>query len=119
MGGRFGLRAAQARSHQVAAAALLHPSRVVTDEQDSPHLGVDRVGGALYFGWGERDHVSPVSMIPPLREQLERHGVEHRIEVIPEGDHGFTMPGMPAYNEAAAERAWAGTLTLLGEHLAV
>jgi carboxymethylenebutenolidase len=118
MGGRFGLRAAQERSNQVAAAALLHPSRVVTDGPDSPHLGVDRVGGALYLGWGERDHVSPVSLIPPLRAQLEQHGVEHRIEVIAGADHGFTMPGMPAYDEAAAEQAWDGTLALLGEHLA-
>ena len=61
--------------------------------------------------------MTPPSTIPPLREQLETHGVKHRIEVIPEADHGFTMPGMPAYHEAAAERAWAGTLEVLDERL--
>lgn len=117
MGGRFGLRAADAFGGDLAAASLLHPSRLVTEEPDSPHLGLERVGGALYFGFGENDHVTPPSTIPPLREQLERHGVEHRIEVLPGAEHGFTMPGMPAYQHDAAERAWTGTLTLLRERL--
>ena len=117
MGGRLGLRAAEAFGGEVAAASLLHPARLVTDEPDSPHLSVDRIHGALYFGFGENDHVTPPSTIPPLREQLERHGVEHRIEVLPGAEHGFTMPGMPAYHRDAAEQAWTGTLTLLRDRL--
>jgi len=117
MGGRFGLRAAEAFGPGLAAASLLHPARLVTDQPDSPHLGVDRIAGALYLGFGENDHVTPPSTIPPLRERLEQHGVMHRIEVLPGAEHGYTMPGMPAYNREAAERAWAGTLELLGERL--
>jgi carboxymethylenebutenolidase len=117
MGGRFGLRAAEAFGSELAAASLLHPSRLVTDEPDSPHLEVDRIVGALYLGFGEADHVTPVSSIPPLREQLERHGVDHRIDVLPDADHGYTMPDRPAYNRNAAERAWAGTLELLRRQL--
>lgn len=117
-GGRFGLRAAHRFGSDLAAAALLHPARLVTDEPDSPHRHVDRVRASLYLGFGERDHVTPPSTIPPLREQLERHGVPHRIEIIPEADHGFTMPGSPAYDEQAAERAWTGSLQVLGDRLA-
>jgi carboxymethylenebutenolidase len=117
MGGRFGLRAAEAFGGDVAAAALLHPSRLVTDEPASPHLTAGSVDASLYLGFGETDHVTPLSLIPPLREQLEEHGVRHRIEIIPGADHGFTMPGMPAYNEAAAEQAWVGTLAVLGQGL--
>ena len=113
MGGRFGLRGAEAFGSDVSAASLLHPSRLVTHEPDSPHLAVDRVAGALYLGFGEADHVTPVSSIPPLREQLVRSGVDHRIEVFPDAEHGYTMPDRPAYNHDAAERAWAGTLELL------
>jgi len=116
-GGRFGLRAAETFGAALAAASLLHPSRLVTDEPDSPHLAVDRIRGALYLGFGEADHVTPVSSIPPLRERLEQHAVPHRIEVLPGAEHGYTMPGMPAYNEAAAEQAWAGTLELLAARL--
>jgi len=117
MGGRFGLRAAEAFGSDVAAASLLHPSRIVTDESDSPHLEVERVVGALYLGFGEADHVTPVSSIPPLREQLEQRGVEHRIDVLPAAEHGYTMPDRPAYNRDAAERAWSETLELLRQRL--
>jgi carboxymethylenebutenolidase len=117
MGGRFGLRAAEAFGNEVVAASLLHPSRLVTDEPDSPHLGVDRIQGALYLGYGENDQVTPPPTIQAMREQLEQHGVAHRIEVMPGAEHGYTMPGMPAYNRDAAERAWAGTLELLDERL--
>jgi carboxymethylenebutenolidase len=117
MGGRLGLRAAEAFGADLPAASLLHPARLVTDEPDSPHLAVDRVAGGLYFGFGEADHVTPLDSIPPLREQLERHGVKHRIDVLAEAEHGYTMPDRPAYNRDAAERAWAGTLELLRERL--
>ena len=117
MGGRFGMRAAEAFGSDVAAASLLHPTNLVTDEPDSPHLGVDRIEAALYLGFGENDSVTPLSTIPPLRERLEQAGVAHRIEIVAGAEHGFTMPGRAAYNEAAAEQVWAGTLTLLRERL--
>jgi carboxymethylenebutenolidase len=78
---------------------------------------VDRVTGGLYFGFGEADDITPLSSIPPLREQLERHGVAHRIDVLPGAEHGYTMPDRPAYQREAAERAWAQTLELFGERL--
>ena len=117
MGGRFGLRATEAFGSDVAAASLLHPTRLVTDEPDSPHLGVDRVDAALYLGFGENDSVTPLSTIPPLREQLDQAGVAYRIEILAGAEHGFTMPGRAAYDEAAAEQVWAGTLALLRERL--
>ena len=117
MGGRYGLLAAERFGADVRAASLLHPSRLVTETPDSPHRHVATVRGALYLGFGERDHVTPPSTIPPLRDELEAHGVTHVIEVLPGADHGFTMPGMPAYDEPAAERAWRGTLAVLASRL--
>jgi carboxymethylenebutenolidase len=117
MGGRLGMRAAETFGADLAAASLLHPSRIVTDQPDSPHLEVERIVGGLYLGFGEADHVTPVSSIPPLREQLEQHGVPYTIEVLPDAEHGYTMPDRPAYNRDAAERAWSGTLELLSERL--
>ena len=117
MGGRIGMRAAEAFGGDVAAASLLHPTNLVTDQPDSPHLAVDRIEAALYLGFGENDSVTPLSTIPPLREKLEQAGVAHRIEILPGAEHGFSMPGRDAYNEAAAEQVWAGTLTLLRDRL--
>jgi carboxymethylenebutenolidase len=117
LGGRLGLRAAAAFGEALAAASLLHPSPLVTDEPESPHRQVASIAGELYLGLGENDHVSPPSAVPPLREELERHHVAHRIEVLPGAEHGYTMPSLPAYNPAAAERAWTSTLELLGRRL--
>ena len=117
MGGRFALRAAESCGEQLAATSMLHPSRIVVDGERSPHLAVGSVQGALYFGWGENDHVSPPELIPALRAQLDAGGVAYKLDLIPHADHGFTMPGMPAYDEAAAEQAWQGTLSLLDERL--
>jgi carboxymethylenebutenolidase len=117
MGGRFGMRAAERFGEPLQAASLLHPSRLVTDAPDSPHRAVATIQGELYLGFGESDHVTPVSTIPPLREELERHNVPYGIEVFPAAEHGYTMPHSPAYNREAAERAWEGTLALLARRL--
>lgn len=114
-GGRFAMRAAARFGADLRAVALLHPSRLVTDEPDSPHRSLDGVRSAMYLAFGENDHVTPPSLVPPLRDALERHGIVNRIDLIPDVDHGFSMPGMPAYNESASEQAWRGTLALLNE----
>ena len=117
MGGRIGMRAAEAFGTDIAAASLLHPTNLVTDRPDSPHLELDRIDASLYLGFGENDSVTPLSTIPPLREKLEQAGVAHRIEILAGAEHGFTMPGRAAYNQTAAEQVWAGTLSLLRERL--
>ena len=92
MGGRFGLRAAETlrrrRGGGVAAAPLAAGHRRTRTRHTSRSAAIH---GSLYLGFGENDHVTPPRRIPPLREQLERHDVAHRIDVIPGADHGFTM----------------------------
>lgn len=117
MGGRFGLRAATEFGGAMVAGALLHPSQLVTGAPDSPHRSLSGVRGELFLGFGENDHVTPVSSIPPLREALKRSDIPHRIEIYPGAEHGFTQPSLPPYNRDAAEGAWAGTLELLGRRL--
>jgi carboxymethylenebutenolidase len=117
MGGRLGMRAAEAFGTDIAAASLLHPTGLVTDAPDSPHLEVDRVDASLYLGFGESDSVTPVSTIPPLRKALEQAGVDHRIEIFAGAEHGFTLPGRPAYDAAAAQQTWVGTLAVLADRL--
>ncbi len=119
MGGRFGMRAAEGFGDELRAASLLHPTGLVTDEPDSPHRGVGSVRGELFLGYGEADAVTPLDTIPPLREQLEQHGVPHTIEVFAGAEHGYTMPHHMGYNRAAAEQAWEGTLALFARTMPV
>jgi carboxymethylenebutenolidase len=117
MGGRHVLRVVAAEPGEFAAGASLHPSFLVTDSPDSAHLGVGSCRAALYLGYGEADEVSPPETIPPVREQLEQHGVRAEIDVHAGAAHGFMFPGSHAYQEEAAERSWERTLELLREHL--
>jgi carboxymethylenebutenolidase len=117
MGGRHVLRAVAALPDEFAAGAGLHPSFLVTEAPDSPHLGVESVRAALYLSYGEIDEVAPVSSIPPVRERCDQHGVRVDIDVHPGADHGFMLPGLHAYQEDASERSWERTLELLRENL--
>jgi carboxymethylenebutenolidase len=117
MGGRLGLRAAARFGDRVAAASLLHPSRLVTDQPDSPHRDAAAVRADLYFGLGAKDHVTPPEAIEPLLAVLRESGDAFEVDVLADAEHGYTMPDMPAYNEAAAERAWSRTLALFSEQL--
>jgi carboxymethylenebutenolidase len=111
------MRAAESFGEPLRGASLLHPTHLVTDDPGSPHLAVSTVRAELFLGYGEKDVVTPLDTIPPLREQLEQHGVPHTIEVFTGAAHGYTMPHHMGYNRAAAEKAWEGTLALFARTL--
>lgn len=117
MGGRHVVRVMAALPDAFAAGSALHPSFLVTEAPDSPHLGVQTIRGELYLSYGEVDQIAPISNIPVLREQFERAGVRAEFDTHPGCDHGFMFPGHHAYNEAAAERSWERTLDLFGRNL--
>jgi carboxymethylenebutenolidase len=117
MGGRHALRVVSALPDEFAAGAGLHPSFLVTDAPDSPHLGCKDVAAELYLSYGEVDQVAPPATIPAVREELERHGVRVEFDVHAGADHGFMFPGSHAYSEEAAERSWERTLDLFGRTL--
>ena len=104
MGGRFGMRAAEAFGSDVAAASLLHPTNLVTDEPDSPHLGVDRVEAALYLGFGENDSVTPLVDDPAApraaragrRSEPDRDPGRRRARLHDAGEGGLRRGGRRA-----------------------
>jgi carboxymethylenebutenolidase len=117
MGGRHVLRVMSALPDEYAAGAGLHPSFLVTDAPDSPHLGAATIRGELYLSYGEVDQIAPASNVPVLTEQFESAGVKAEFDVHAACDHGFMFPGHHAYNEGAAERSWERTLDLFGRNL--
>ncbi len=119
MGGRFGLRAAEAfgdRYRRCLAAAPLASL--------SPTIPTHRIlalgcvtGDPLPRVWRERP--CHPALDDPAAARAARAGTASRTasRSSPGADHGFTMPGRPAYDEAAAEQVWAGTLALLRDQL--
>ncbi|MGZ4701235.1 MAG: dienelactone hydrolase family protein [Ilumatobacteraceae bacterium] len=107
IGARSVLRTMAHHPHVFLAGVCLHPSFCTTDATDSPHLAVASLPGHLYIGFGADDKMQPVEMNWPLIAAVEQLGDRGIVEIHPHADHGFAVPGAPAYQEAAASRSYA------------
>ena len=112
MGGRFVVRVMAAHPQRIVAGAALHPTRLLQDGDDSPHLDLTRIAGPLYVGFGRDDTLVPPEHWAAVDEQVARHGKSVQIEVHAGAEHGYMLPG-PRYLESAAEASWGGALDAL------
>ena len=114
LGARAVFRTMMRLTGRFTAGAMWHPSFLVDDEPDSPHLTADQLSGSLYAGFGEADRMMTVASMRPFIEAVSALGDRAVVDILPGADHAYTWPGAPTYNQAAAERAWSQTLTLFG-----
>lgn len=111
LGARAVYRAMRAAPDQVVAGAGWHPSFLVDDTPDSPHLTAGGTERPLYLGIGEADTTQSIEMHQPFLDAVA--DLAHvEVRTFPGADHGFTWPGYPAYDENAAETSWTATLDL-------
>ena len=88
-------------------AASLYGVGIVTDEEDSPHLLLDKVQGELYYAFAETDASVPADIPPKVQAALEQAGTKHTLKVWPGTQHGYLFAERPAYNPVASEETWA------------
>lgn len=112
LGGRLVVRAMTTFPDVFAAGSALHPSFIVADGPDSAHLKIGEMRGELYIGLGGADSFQPPEAFEPARAELDRHGIRYVADVHEGAEHGFMIPGAPAYHDQACERAWERTLDL-------
>jgi carboxymethylenebutenolidase len=112
LGGRLVIRAMTAFPDAFAAGAALHPSFIVAEGPDSAHHRIGEIRGELYIGLGEADGFQPPEAFEPARAELERHGIRYAAEIHEGADHGYMIPGTPAFHDSASERSWERTLDL-------
>ena len=60
----------------------------------------------------DEDAGFPPEQADRLRAALTSAGVDNEVTIYPGARHGYTMPDLPVYNEAAAERHWTEMLAL-------
>lgn len=92
--------------HRMAAAASLYGVKIVTDQEDSPHLLLDKVKGELYYAFAEVDHSVPDHVIPDLRTAVEKAGCNATIDIYPGTQHGFQFSERMVYAPEQSEQAW-------------
>lgn len=112
MGGPFTVRTAAAVPARVKAAASFHGGGLVqAGNPMSPHNLLGETQASYLFAIAQNDDAKDPQAKTILRQAAEAAGVPTEIEVYP-ADHGWTVPDSPAYDEAAAEKAWARLLAL-------
>ena len=110
VGARAVFRSMMRLPQRFVAGAMWHPSFLVDDQPDSPHLTAGRLARPLFIGIGEADQMQPLSSHVPFLDAVRPlDGVE--IAVYPGADHGYTWRGWPSYDRAAADASFASTVS--------
>lgn len=117
MGGAQSLTAASEFPDRVVAAAAFHAGRLATDQPDSPHRHVDKITGDVYVAVAGIDPFLGPTETDEIKAALEKASPRHKLEIYPDVQHGWTMPDLPIYDKAAAERHWDNMLTLFARKL--
>ena len=116
LGARAVYRTLMRLPEQFAAGAMWHPSLLVDEADDSPHLTARSLAQPLYIGIGTADQVQSIDMQRSFFDVAEP--LEHVDLTIFEGaDHAFTWPTGPTYHEVAATESWAKTTALFSTTL--
>ena len=111
LGARAVYRAMERNPNRVVCGAAWHPSFLVDDGPDSPHLSAGKLDRPLYLGIGEDDKVQSIAMHQPFLDAVA--GLDHvDVTTFPGADHGYSWPGYPSYDENAAETSWTKTLAM-------
>jgi carboxymethylenebutenolidase len=120
VGGRTAVNAMAAFPDQFVAGAAMHPSGLVTDQPDSPHRGISRIKGELYFGLGGDDFLTPPPVIAAVEEELKKANLTYTIDITPGATHGFALKGRAeSYNPEADRLHYERTLDLITRRLVV
>jgi carboxymethylenebutenolidase len=117
MSGGMAIALAKAMPERVKAVASIHGAWLVREGDDSPHLGLEAMGGGeAYFAWCDNDDTAPVETLDTMRSALEAAGVPHTIDFITDAVHGFAPAG-PRYDRDASELHWERVHSLLLRNL--
>jgi carboxymethylenebutenolidase len=114
MGGPLVMKTCAAMPDRVGAGGSFHGGGLVTDKPDSPHLLAAKIKAKMYFGIATNDDMRQPDAKDKLKEAFEAANNPAKIEVYSNDQHGWCVPdmppqpnGMPIYNKADADRAWA------------
>ncbi|MBN8831410.1 MAG: dienelactone hydrolase family protein [Sphingomonadales bacterium] len=106
MGGTLSFRTAAAVPNRIGAVGSFHGGGLTTDQPSSPHLLIPKTNAAYLIAIAKNDDARDPKSKDILKAAFAAAKKQAIVEVYP-GDHGWCVPGSQAYDQAAAERAWA------------
>lgn len=117
MSGQYALGAAARFPGDIAAAASIYGTHLMTDSAASPHILPRGARAELYIGWAGIDPFAPLEQMAPLRAALQAAGANAQVELYPDVWHGFAFPERRLYNAEAAELHWRRLFELYARNL--
>ena len=111
MSGSWTIRTAAAVPDRVKAGASFHGGQMVGDAPDSPDKLLAKTQASYLIAIAKNDDAQNPTHKDILKQAAEAAGRPAEIEVYG-GDHGWTVPDSPVYNQAEADRAWERRLNL-------
>ncbi|EAP97788.1 putative hydrolase [Janibacter sp. HTCC2649] len=116
MGARLAMRTANL-DPGVAAVGGFHGGGLVTDTDDSPHLGLGSARAEFVFGHADQDRSMPPEAVAALGAALTSAGLVASNEIYSGAAHGYTMSDTAMYDEGATERHFAELEALFARRL--
>ena len=104
IGARSVVRTVSERGDAFRAGVGFHPSFTVTEDDDSPHLGVAGYDGSIYLGYGSEDTMQSPDSQQALID-LVRGLPNGEVEIHEGANHGYSIPG-GAYHQVASDRSY-------------
>lgn len=117
MSGRFVTTTARQFPDRFACAVSLYGTRLVTDEDDSPHLDLNGIKAEMHYGFGTLDATTPPDYIKTFTSALDAAKVNYTMDIFENVDHGYAFVERAMYDAAAAEQSWAKMFELFERHL--
>ena len=115
--GPFAFHSGAVRSDRIRAVASFHGGGLVTKDANSPHLLIPKTKARFVVAIARNDDQQQPDAKQVLKSTFAKARRPAIVEVYP-ANHGWCVPGSEAYNEPAAERAWAQLLKLYRATLA-
>ena len=115
-GSPYAFHTAFALPERIGAVAVLHPIRIATARDNSPHLSVGRSRAAYYVALAGPDDAREPADKDDLRTAFAGAGLSGAVEVLPAAN-GFAVSDTVAHDPASSEAAWTHAMTLFREHL--
>ena len=106
MSGSFIMTVAARFPDRVVAAAAFYGTRIITNDEDSPHLIASHIKAEVYLSFAETDSHVEDSIANDIGALLKEKGVKALVEKVPGTEHGYCFAERPAYHPVAAEQAW-------------
>jgi carboxymethylenebutenolidase len=118
LGGPLAFQTAAIAPGRIGAVATFHGAGLVDTQPSSPHLLIAKTRADYLILIAENDDQKDPAAKDALKAALAAARRPGKVEVYAGAAHGWTVKGGQAYNEPAAEKAWAELLTLCKHALA-